>query len=51
MKQFDSGTRIKIPQHKNDEMLVKLLESLRNACLAMIDTIDAYREVTDKRGK
>lgn len=49
MKQFDSGTRLKIPQHKNDEMLTKLLESLRKACEAMIDTIDAYQQVTSKK--
>jgi len=50
MKQFDSGTGIKISQHKNDEMLHKLLESLRKACEAMIDTIDAYQQVTQKNG-
>jgi len=49
MKQFDSGTRQKLPQHKNDEMLHKLLESLKKTCEAMIDTIEAYQQVTTKK--
>lgn len=49
MKHFDSGSRHKIPQQKNDEMLTKLFESLRKACEAMIDTIDAYQQVTAKK--
>ena len=49
MKQFNDAPRSKFPQHKNDEMLNKLLESLKKTCEAMIDTIEAYQQVTTKK--
>lgn len=49
MKHLNDADKIRFPQLKNDEVLNKLLESLRRACEAMIDTIDAYRMVMDRK--
>lgn len=50
MKTQHNAPPSKFPQPKNEEILPKLLESLKKACQAMIDTIEAYKDVTDKRG-
>ena len=51
MKHTEDARKSKLSQSQNDEIMHKLLESIRKACQAMIDTIDAYQNVTQPRGK
>jgi len=53
MKQSDNSAIKKISQEKSEELIHRLLNKLEATCVAMINTIDAYRHVYDstKGGK